>query len=361
MSVHKDTNGTYLFVAKFKDGDGYKQIKRRGFKSKKEAKMAEAQFLLDMESEKEKQEETMTFGTLAEEYLEWYGRRRKLSSFNKIKGIIKTNILPTFKNKRIDQIRNRDIIKFQDKLIDNYSANHAKKIHTTLSAVFNFGIKNELITHNPAAAVGNIEKQDERKINYWTLDQFKQFISTVDDLMYRTFFMTLYYSGVRKGEALALTWADVDFESSTIRINKTAYNRQVTATKTASSNRTLIMPSHTMDLLQLLKSETVYYKDEYVVFGEFNDHLPTTSIDREYAKYVKRAGIKKIRIHDFRHSHASYLINQGAMASIVAQRLGHSDVGTTLNIYSHLYPSTEKEAILKMEDDFKTAKLYQIK
>lgn len=99
----------------------------------------------------------------------------------------------------------------------------------------------------------------------------------------------------------------------------------------------------------------------YVVFGEFHDHISTTTLDRKYAEYVKAAKVKKIRLHDFRHSHASYLINRNTIPSVVAKRLGHKDVGTTLNIYSHLYPSTEKEAVLKMEDDFKTAEIIHLK
>lgn len=251
-------------------------------------------------------------------------------------------------------------MRFQNDLLDRYAVAHVKKIHQVLSAVFNFAIKQEYTKDNPARLAGNVDIEEDKHINYWTLDEFKAFIQHVDDQLYYALFMTLYYSGMRKGELLALTWGDIDFDSNTINIDKTVYNRIVTKPKTTSSIRKIMMPKHVMRLLAQLKAKTKT-KMTYVVFGEFHDHISTTTLDRKYAEYVKAAKVKKIRLHDFRHSHASYLINRNTIPSVVAKRLGHKDVGTTLNIYSHLYPSTEKEAVLKMEDDFKTAEIIHLK
>lgn len=96
-------------------------------------------------------------------------------------------------------------------------------------------------------------------------------------------------------------------------------------------------------------------------FGTIKDSVSTTTLDRRFEKYVADAGVKKIRIHDFRHSHASYLINKGTIISVIAARLGHGDVATTLNTYSHLYPTTEKEAVLDMENDFRPAQVLEFK
>ena len=363
MAIFKDDErGTYYFVVRVKTKAGKtKQIKRRGFKKPKEVRLAEAQFLLDWEND-ELSEETITFKEVAEEYLDWYQKRRKESSYTKIASIINTHLIPRFKSKRLESIRNRDITKYHDDLIESKLAvSHIKKIHTTLSAVFRYAIKQEYTKINPAADVGNVDLEEDNKINFWTLEEFKHFISFVDDDMYRTLFMTLYYSGMRKGELLSLTWKDINFDEKTIRIDKTAYNRKITTTKTKGSTRTIIMPEHTMRLITQLKASTEFYKPEYVVFGEFHNHISTTTLDRYFAKYVKASGVKKIRIHDFRHSHASYLINNGAIISVIAQRLGHANPSTTLNVYSHLYPSTEKEVVSMMENDFEKAKIYKFK
>ncbi|WP_339161713.1 tyrosine-type recombinase/integrase [Siminovitchia sp. FSL W7-1587] len=359
MPVYKDEErGTYYFVTRIpKKGGGTKQIKRRGFKSRAEARKAEA---LVIANEEEFEEENPSFEFMAREYLKWYKKRRKASSYLKTSSVIETHLIPKFGDKKINNIRSRDIMRFQNDLLDSYAVTHVKKIHQVLSAVYNFAIKQEYTKDNPARLAGNVDIEEDRHINYWTLDEFKAFIQHVDDQMYYALFMTLYYSGMRKGELLALTWGDIDFDSNTINIDKTVYQRVVTKPKTTSSIRKIMMPKHVMKLLSQLKAE-VNPKMTYVVFGEFYDHISTTTLDRKYDEYVKAAQVKKIRLHDFRHSHASYLINRNTIPSVVAKRLGHKDVGTTLNTYSHLYPSTEKEAVLKMEDDFKLAEIIQFK
>jgi len=103
-----------------------------------------------------------------------------------------------------------------------------------------------------------------------------------------------------------------------------------------------------------------HVKSDYIVFGEFYDHMPQTSIDNHYETYIKSSKVKRIRIHDFRHSHASYLINMGNDIQIVSKRLGHANTSTTYDIYSHLYPSKEDDAVAKMEDDFKPADVVKI-
>ncbi len=364
MPIYEDEErGTFYFVTRVpKRGGGTKPVKRRGFATKGEARIAEAKIITDAENGL-LEEEDPSFNYVADEYLEWYKRRRKESSYGKIESVIRVNIKPVFGKKKLRNISNRDIRRFQDDLIDSdFSVHHIKKIHQVLSAVFNFSITEEYTKVNPARLVGNVDLEESQHVNYWTLEEFKHFISIVDDHLYKTLFMTLYYSGMRKGELSALTWVDVDFETNTISINKTAYNTIVTTPKTQSSIRKLEMPKYVMSMLKQLKNtKQPKQKLRYYVFGDFYDHLPATTLDRNYHMYLEKAKIKKIRLHDFRHSHASYLINKGAIPAVVAKRLGHKDVATTLNTYSHLYPSTEKEIISQMEDDFKLADVLQFK
>src|SRR5699024_8420852 len=141
----------------------------------------------------------------------------------------------------------------QNKMLDKYSISGAKRTHTMLSTVLNFAIKMEYITINVAREVGNIQASQPKQIEYWTLDQFKEFISHVDDLMHKSFFMCLFFGGFRKGELLAITWKDVNFDNNTIDINKSASRNAVTTTKNESSVRIVKMPNHTMNLLRQLK------------------------------------------------------------------------------------------------------------
>ncbi|HDR3902007.1 MULTISPECIES: tyrosine-type recombinase/integrase [Bacillus] len=351
MVIYKDEKrGTYYFVTRVRQLDGtLKQVKRRGFKTKKEAREAEAKVLVEKETNS-----SLTFTQVADSYYDWYTQRRKQSSINVIKNIIYNHLLKEFGKLKIDQITAKHIMNYQNKIINDYSAEFLKKIHNTISAVFNFAIKFHGLANNPAKIAGNFEKESKKRINFWEFEEFKQFIEVVDESLYKAFFSTLYYSGARKGELLALTWEDIDFEKKTIDINKTDYNRQVTEPKTKASNRIIMLPNFVMELLKDIKKDatlTAPVKNDYVVFGEFYDSISTTTLDRRYSKYVALANVRKILLHEFRHSHASYLINKGVSPLVVAQRLGHSDVATTLNTYSHLYPSKQAEVVAFMEDD----------
>lgn len=359
MAVYKDEKRkTWYFVTRVEMPDGTKkQVKRRGFKTKKEAILAEAR----MESEQPATKK-LSFDEVAVEYMDWYSPRRKVSSAYKILSVIDNHLTPTYGKRVIDSIQASDVMDHQTDLIkQGYAAATIKKIHSIASAIFKFAIKRGYRQDNPATLAGMPEMQTTKHMAIWTLAEFQEFIAVVDDPMHKALFMTLYYSGARKGELLALTWADIDFDNSTIHINKTVYKRHIQTPKTPASIRMITMPEHTMRLLRALHKlrkpkpiHDVFSTDGVVSMCE-------TYLTKIYDKYVKQTGVKRIRIHDFRHSHASYLINKGIGISVVAARLGHGDVSMTLNVYSHLYPSTEKEAALSMEDDFKTAEIVQFR
>lgn len=358
MAVSKDKKtGKWFYYGRHEDRSQYK---KRGFDTKKEARIAELDYLSALEDEAL---DSITFEELATKYMEWYKPRRKASSYSKISGIIDAHLIPHFGNKDVSSIRTRDVMTYQTSIAGKYSGHHARKIFTTFSAVLNFGVKMEYLKENVARLVGSGDIEIKKRMDYWTLEEFKEFLKNVDDELYYALFMTLYYSGMRKGELLALTWADIDFNTNVINVDKTEYNRVVTTPKTPSSIRKIMMPKHVISLLKKLKKSaatTAPVKSNYVVFGEFFDSIPTSTLDRQYDKYIKLSGVNRIRLHDFRHSHASYLINKGTIISVVAKRLGHGDIATTLNTYSHLYPSTEIDAIEKMEDDFKTATIVKL-
>jgi len=351
MVVYKDKErGTYFFVVRVRQFDGtQKQVKRRGFKTKKEAREAEAKMLVEKETNS-----SLTFAQVADSYFDWYCQRRKQSSIVTIKAILWNHLIREFGKSKIHNITARHIMNYQNKIIHQYSAVYLKKIHTVLSSIFNFAIKFHGLTSNPARIAGNFEKEVHKRMNFWEFEEFKQFINTVDELLYQAFFTTLYYSGARKGELLALTWDDINFEEKTININKTQYNKQITKPKTKASNRIIMLPTLVINLLKKLKEHATLgtlVKNDYIVFGEYYNSIATATLHRRYTDYIIVSGVKKILLHEFRHSHASYLINKGINPLVVAQRLGHSNVSTTLNTYSHLYPSKQVEVIEHMEAD----------
>lgn len=362
MPVYKDkTRGTWYYQAYVKLDDGtVKQPRKRGFKTKKEAQIAEMKAVEEIKNFRE-EEKKLTFEAVSNEYMEWHSARRKVSSVIKIKSLFVSQLVPYFGQVPIDEVTPGMIMDHQTKMMEKYSGNYISVMHSVLSNFFKYAVKKGYITDNPAKTAGGPDVKRSKIINYWTLEEFKEFLKVVDDPLYYALFMTLYYSGMRKGELLALTWADINFDTSEINVNKTVYKTNVHSPKTPSSIRMIGMPSFVMSLLKKLKLEREPDPSEgHRVFGDFHRNISETYLAKRYKQYLSRTDVKPIRIHDFRHSHASYLINRGTVVSVVASRLGHGDIASTLNIYSHLYPSTEREAVLAMEDDFKPVKILKI-
>lgn len=195
-------------------------------------------------------------------------------------------------------------------------------------------------------------KKNADEMLFWTKDEFSQFIAALKErpASYAAF-MTLYYTGMREGELLELTPADIDFEKSTIIINK-SYQRLgkedvISTPKTEKSRRTVTIPSVLSDCLR-----------EYICkcYGlQPTDRLfPYTKsfLYREIEYACKTSGVKRIRVHDIRHSHASLLVEMGCSPLLIAERLGHERVQTTMETYSHLYPNKQAEVARQLDGIF---------
>lgn len=161
-------------------------------------------------------------------------------------------------------------------------------------------------------------------------------------------FMTLYYTGMREGELLALTPADIDFEKSTISINKN-YQRIggkdiVSTPKTPRSSRVITIPQGLKDCLKDYITQCYGLKPDDRLFPHTKYYLT-----HEMERGCKKSGVKKIRIHDIRHSHASLLVEMGFSPLLIAERLGHERVQTTMETYSHLYPNKQTEVANRLD------------
>ena len=239
----------------------------------------------------------------------------------------------------------------------NFSVSYKNKINRQLKALIKYAndkydIINTVPNKYPSFKDPNAPI---REMDFYTLDEFKQFISVVDDPRFYALFITLFYMGFRIGEANALTWRDIDFNNREISITKTIHTKKadskgnylITTPKTKSSVRTLPMPQIVFKALSALY-------DYYFAFPGFSPlwacfgglkAFPESSINHAKHKYAKLAGIREIRLHDFRHSCASLLINHGANITLVSKYLGHSDIKMTLNTYSHFYKSKLEELV----------------
>ena len=349
MPAYKDEK-TGKWFAKFyyTNWQGIKKQKwKRGFATKKEALGFERDFL-----EKQSANPDMTFQNLYEIYMEDMAARLKQSTLLTKKAVLQTHILPFFGSKPINEIKASDVRRWQAKLMsspNNYSQTYLKKINTELNSIINYAKRFYDLNTNPCGKAGTIGKAKAEEMDYWTYDEYIAFREGVKDksLSYICF-EVLYWTGMREGELLALSPADIDFDNKTISINRT-YQRiegkdVFTSPKTRKSKRKIPIPDF------LCQELSDYIQSRYMLDADERLFPVTKSyLSHEMIRGCKNTGVKKIRIHDIRHSHASLLINQGCDALVLADRLGHEKVSTTLNTYSHLFPHKQQELVNNLE------------
>lgn len=354
MPATKDKNGTWVSRFYYVDYQGNRlRTFKRGFKTKRDALEYEREFL-----SKYKFEVTMTFKSLYELYIDDLSHRLREHTIINKKYIIELKILPFFKNMKLNDITPVTIRKWQNELLKTknpsngklYSQTYIKNIHNQLTAIFNYAIKFHSLQENPCHKAGSIGKTHAEEMNIWTPEEFKLFIGTLKNhhAAYAGFNI-LFWCGLRIGELLALEVKDIDFENETLNINK-SYQRLkkediITEPKTPKSKRVLEMPSQ---LISVLKDylNTLYKPKPSTRLIPHTKYM----YDHAMRKYSEIAGVKKIRIHDLRHSHASLLIHLGVNPLTIARRLGHEKVETTLNTYSHLFPNSNKEMMELLEN-----------
>lgn len=349
MPAYKDEK-TGKWFAKFyyTNWQGIKKQKwKRGFATKKEALGFERDFL-----EQQSANPDMTFQNLYEIYMEDMAARLKQSTLLTKKAVLQTHILPFFSSKPINEIKASDVRRWQAKLMsspNNYSQTYLKKINTELNSIINYAKRFYDLNTNPCGKAGTIGKAKAEEMDYWTYDEYIAFREGVKDkpLSYICF-EVLYWTGMREGELLALSLADIDFDNKTISINKTYLRIEgkdvFTSPKTRKSKRKIPIPDF------LCQELSDYIQSRYMLDADERLFPVTKSyLSHEMIRGCKNTGVKKIRIHDIRHSHASLLINQGCDALMLADRLGHEKVSTTLNTYSHLFPHKQQELVHSLE------------
>lgn len=353
MPVYQDdTTKTWFVKCYYTDYTGTKkQKKKRGFKLQRDAKEWERNFML-----KQAAEPSMPFGTLCALYLEDKKEHNKRITYETKKNRLDKWILPYFEQKPVDTITAADIRKWQADLKAAKNANdeplspgYMQNIVVELSSVFNFAVRFYGLTTNPCRIAGNTVGKKQKSLTFWTKEEFDQFIETFDQAdPYYVAFLVLYYTGMRIGELEALTAADLDLSANTVTIDKTYHliggEGVVTSPKTQKANRTITMPGFLTERIKAHESRIYGLTPSTRLFTASH-----SSYARQLETHIKKADVKRIRLHDIRHSHASLLIEMGFSALLVSERLGHENVSTTLNIYSHLFPSKQSEVADKLE------------
>lgn len=343
----KDTQTLYKVQAYIGTYDnGVKcEISRAGFKTQKECKDLVNKLKYEFKSNKNnKKKKTITFSKIYQQWLKNYSLTVKETTLAKTKQIFNNHILVVFKDKDINKITSFDCQGFINSLT-SYAT--GKKIYDYAKSVMEYAFKLSLIKENPFDKVIIPQfKKYKKHINYLDKEEVKKLMEVIDDEMWYAYFRLLIYAGLRKSEALALHWSDIDFKKSTITINHTigfGDNSKLIrqAPKTESSQDEILLDAETLQILRNLKKTT----SSIIVFNNNGKYIYPSRVGEALTKYTTLANIKRIRVHDLRHTHASLLISSGASIKAVQQRLRHADIKTTMNIYAHLTKDAEKDSL----------------
>ena len=321
MKAEKDKKtGKWLIQYRYTDWQGKRRKStKRGFATKREAEEWLRNFFITQKADFD-----MKFEDFWKMYCADMETRLREHTMRTKKYIVELKILPYFGNKRVNDITAADIRQWQNELIKmGYSPTYLKTINNQLSAIFNYAVRYYDLKSNPCAKAGSMGKSKAEEMDFWTGEEFRKFIDSVMNkrLSYMAF-MTLYWTGMRLGELLALNPKDVDLEKRTISITK-SYQRfgkkdVITPPKTPKSKRVITIP-------EFLAADIKDYMDSLYDLQEDDRMFPITKyyLEHEMQRGIKESGVKRIRVHDLRHSHASMLIELGFSPLEIANRLGH--------------------------------------
>ena len=349
MAVFKD-NYTASWACKFryKNWQGeVRQHKKTGFKTKKEALEYEKQYLDKMTGSAD-----ISFAGLVSNYLVDFKARYKITTYEIKRHMIEKHLVPYFGEYRINDITPVIIRTWQTQLMNDshhYKPTYLKTLNNQFSAIMNYAVRIYGLKQNPCRVAGSMGKSKAEAMSFWTVREFERFIIFFDDSpMYKVGFILLFYSGMRIGELLALSYTDFDFTNNIIKIRhsyaKVNGEDVISTPKTPGSKREIAMPPSVMIMVRNYFASCNTLDISCRLFPVTRNYF-----DKRLKRGCNATGVRPIRVHDLRHSHASLLMNMGVPIKQISERLGHDNIETTLKTYAHLYKEKEKELADKLE------------
>lgn len=359
--IKKSSNGTYFFRANLGVDITGKKIQKykSGFKTKKEAREEYSKIILMSTSdiiEDKNNNKVMFKDYISEIFLPYYKTQVKIRTYeNRLTNINKHfKYFDTFEINKIEPIH---VQAWQLNMIQYLSPSYVRSVQGLFSLAMDRAVVLGIAKTNPSKIIGNVKKQ-KNEVDFWTKDEFEKVISYIytEDYYQHFLFVSLWFlfmTGMRIGEATAIQWSDINFDTKILSINKNLYyknqmNYTFVEPKTKASRRQIVLDDITISHLQ-----NWHQIQQNVIQTDFvmsYNGIPTQkhTISHAITRYAKLAGVHRIRIHGLRHSHASLLISMGESPLIIKDRLGHEDIQTTLGTYGHLYPNSNYEVASRL-------------
>ncbi|MEK4907510.1 site-specific integrase [Niallia sp. FSL M8-0099] len=372
--------GTYYFVydaGKDQLTGKRKQIRRSGFKNVTDAKRALKKVMLDAENNDVK---SKTIGNVSfQEFASAWLENKKISiQYNTYANTVqnfRNNVYPYIGDILLKNINHDILQEYINELSNKVTVNGNVISSATVERVWKY-VKEVLHKAAKKKAFDINELEDlylpkvTKKINVWGKDDVKKFLSAheTNRILSRHYIgmAITVMTGMRMGEVLGLRWKDISFDKKTITINQTlvltsgeSTYQLVQRTKTSSSKATIAIPSKLIDMLndhkRVIENDKIlcgkmYTNNDLVVCTKYGTPLNPVNFRKLFSNLIKKLELPKIRFHDLRHTHATYLISEGVSPKLVQERLRHSDIKTTLGTYSHVLPQMHIDAIDKFDE-----------
>lgn len=342
---------------------------RRGFKTIKEAKQAERNLLLDVEenglpSNQSDGFQDPTFEELAQLWLENYKTTVKPSTFENVRSKVEKMTEEHFEGLKLKKIT----VAYCQKVVIKLSKSYVLYNHylSVINRIFKYAVLMDVIDSNPFDKVIKPKsRQTQRKGNFLTKEELKEFLKLAQTTTLSYFFPLVHlmaYTGLRQGEALALKWSDIDFENKKITVDKTAVRikeKQTLQTpKTKNSKRVISIDPTTLSILKSWKKDQIkiYFKngkhfegDENFIFtNQRAEWVHIHNFIRYFKRFIAGHKLKPITPHGLRHTHASLLFSAGVEPKNISDRLGHSTVQITLDLYTHITEEQRTDTVDKL-------------
>ncbi|MCH5586283.1 site-specific integrase [Shimazuella sp. AN120528] len=336
-----------------------------GFKTKKEAELACAELITQIEKNEYIEPSKLTFGEFLKDFMENHVRLTiRQSTYESQISVINKHIYPGLGHLELQKITPMIIQKFySNKLREGLSASYIRIMHAIISKTLKTATEWELISKNVSTLLKppRVENND---VEVWTMTEITQFLSLTKNRKFYIAYALAIFTGMRKGEILGLRWRDCDLDKGQIRIRQTLYKVKGALTfqepKTRKSKRSISISETVISILKKhraaqnelkLKLGNAYRDHDLVVANYNGNPVDLGDINRDLKYVISKYNLPKIKFHGLRHTHATLLLQLGENPKVVSERLGHAEVGITLNTYSHVLPDMQKS----LADNFENA------
>lgn len=337
-----------------------KQVYRSGFKTKREALEEMNRLKIEIQNGEYSEPSKTLFKDYIQNWLHnTYKYEVQVSSFELGEILVRVHLIPYFKDTPLKKITSYDIDQlYAQKLNDGLANATVKRMHHLLSKALQKAVKWGLIKNNPAKDSSPPSVHKKRK-QIWTVEEAKAFLKVCEQENELIPFLLAIFTGMRRGEILALRWKNVDLTNGIIHVEESlsrskAKGLYVKEVKTSHSERDVYLSATVREVLIKYKQQQKMNERDLVIPSKNGTYLEPRNLLRKFKSLTKKANVPAIPFHNLRHTHATILMRMGENPKVVSERLGHARVGITLDIYSHTNEEMQKNTADRFDDRFWT-------